>query len=105
MRDVVALAELEHALHALDTQLRLQRAGPVVDTAMEYAAVVAGLVATHCRFLLHQGDAEIRPLSDEVETGRQADDAAADDDDVMVVGRHRSSIASPGAATSIMCNA
>ena len=80
MRHVVAGAELVHQPLALDAQLRLQRAGRIVDPGVDHAAVVrarveAGLACRSSR----QTD---WPPGGELRGAGEADDPRADDDDV-----------------------
>ena len=80
--DRVALAERVQLARAADAQLRLQRAGRVVDAGVDDAGVAAGLVAADLVLLVEHHDRGARVAAGELARGGQADDAGADDRDV-----------------------
>ena len=54
--DAAPLAERVHAPHAVDTQLRLERSGLVVDTGVQNPGVVPGLVTPDLGLALEYGE-------------------------------------------------
>ncbi len=56
VRDRMSLAELDHLPHALDGQAGAPRAGLVIQSAMQHAAVVTALMPRHGVFLFEHGD-------------------------------------------------
>ena len=68
---------------AFDAELRLERAGLVVDAGVDDAAVVAGLVGGELGLLLADDERTATGALQQRPRGRQADDAAADDRDVV----------------------
>ena len=76
------VAELFHRLFARAAVDRLERAGAVVNARVHHAGVAAGLVPGDVGFFFEHGDALARVAFEEAVGGREADDAAADDDEV-----------------------
>src|SRR5262249_48381786 len=72
--------ELTLALH---TQLGLQRAWRVVDARVEHPAVVARLVLADRGVLVEDRKAQFRIPAEKLAADRQAQDACANDDDVV----------------------
>ena len=62
---------------------------------MEHAAVVAGLVGRELRFLLDDGQPQVRAAFEEAVCRGQPDDPATDDHDVAAV-RHPGDVAGNG---------
>ncbi|MCY1406192.1 hypothetical protein D9M71_214510 [compost metagenome] len=81
--DAVPVAEGLGGLVAGQAELRLEAAGGVVDAGVDHAAVVPGLVARRAGFLLQQEDLRVRVDLGELHRGGHADDAAADDDEIV----------------------
>ncbi len=80
VRHTMLLAECHHLADSGYRQPRFSRAGLVIETAVQDAAVVAGLVPPDSGLLFEQSDARAGKALSETVRGRQADDAAADDD-------------------------
>ena len=80
--DVLARAELLHRGFAGAAIDRFERAGPVVDAGMHDAGVAAGLMAGDGGFLFEDGDGAAGEAFEEAVGGGQADDTAADDDEI-----------------------
>ena len=80
--DVVLPAELQHLLGPAHGEPRLGGAGPIVEAAVDHAAVVPRLVLTDVGLLLDHDDGQPGEALDQGERGGQANDAAADDGDV-----------------------
>ena len=78
------VAEVVEPADALDAQLRLQRAGLVVDARMGHAGVRAGLVHADALLALEHDDSRVRVALLELTRRGQADDAGADDREVAV---------------------
>ncbi len=68
---------------ALPAIARLQAARLVIDPGMHHAAVAPGLVGGKLGFLLHQQDRGAGCAAGELHGGREADNAAADDDEIQ----------------------
>ncbi len=81
--DALAVAVLPQRAPAFDAELGLERAGLVVDARMDDAAVVAGLMRGKQLLFLEQDELEVRMAQEQLPRRRQADDAAADDRDVV----------------------
>ena len=64
-------------------QLRLQRAGRVVDARMNHPRVVARLMHRDLRLLLEQGQAQAGTSVQEPARSRESEDARAHHDDVV----------------------
>ncbi len=88
VRDAVLDAELDHLRRALHREPGLQRPRPVIDAAVDHAAVTAGLMAGRAGLLLQHDDAGPgRGTSDRIRR-RQADDPAPDHQHIALVRRH-----------------
>ena len=74
---------------ALAAEAGLQRARRVVEAGVDDAAVVAGLVGREPLLAFDEHEADVGPSAEHLASGRQAEDAAADDDDVGTVGWSR----------------
>ena len=85
-RDAVRLGERLQTRLALAAQPSLERARRVVQAGVEDPAVVAGLVGRELRLLLEDGEPQVRRALGQAERRGQADDPAADDDDVVPIG-------------------
>ncbi|MNP17837.1 hypothetical protein D3C76_1102810 [compost metagenome] len=72
-------AEILGGLGAALAQLGFEAARCVVDACMDYAAVVAGLVAAEAGFLLQDQQGRAGALLQQGHRSGEADDAAADD--------------------------
>ena len=81
--DAVVAAEGGHFLDAGDGEAGLQGAGLVIEAGVEDAAVVAGLVKANAGFFFENDNLTAGKTGGELEGGGQADDAAADDDEVF----------------------
>src|SRR5581483_93531 len=81
--DAMLTAERDHLLQAADAELRFFGTRFVVQSRMQHAAVVAGLVRREFGFLFQQQHLRSRPGFDEPIRRREPDDAAADDDGVV----------------------
>ena len=80
-----ALAELFHRLFAESAVERSQRAGPVVDARVEHARVAARLMLGDGVLFFEHGDGLAgKPLEKSIGR-RQADNSAADDDEVAAL--------------------
>ncbi len=88
MRNAVLATELDHRRRAGNAQLCLQRPWLVVDPGMNDAAVVAALMPGYAIFLLEQQRAKAGESLGNLERDGEADNASADDDDVVVRVRH-----------------
>ena len=77
VRDAVRPAEGEHLLQTLHGAFRLFRAGFVIKSRMQHAAVVAGLVRGQLGFLFQQQQFQLRPRFEQPVSGGEADNAAA----------------------------
>ena len=86
-RDAALVAVREQALRAGDAEPRLERAGGVVDPAVDDAARAPGLVGSDGRFLVEHRKPEPRPPRQELPRRREPEDPRADDDDVVAVLR------------------
>ncbi len=98
--DSVLVAKPDHGLHALDAELGLAGARTVVDSRVDDAAVVAGLVGGQLPLFLHHRHPAPGVPAGQAEGRRQADDPAAHDGDVVASGAHVTSRGSrqPGLA-------
>src|ERR1051326_3203002 len=76
-------AELHHRGGSDNTQPRLQRSGLVVDTRMDYAAVVPALVLRDATFFFQHQQALAREAAGDLQRYTEANDAATDDDHVV----------------------
>ena len=74
-------AELHHLANAGDGQARLHRSRFVVEAAVQYAAIVAGLVTPHARLFLENPYARAGEALAQTVRGGQPHDAAADNRD------------------------
>ena len=79
VRDGVLLAERHHLADAGNGQPGFHGTRLVIEAAVQHAAVVAGLVASHARLLFQQGDARAGKSFTQLVGGGQAHDASADD--------------------------
>src|SRR5262249_38960065 len=86
--DAMLIAETQQLLLPGDAEPRLKRAWFVVDTGMDHAAIVPGLVHGEAILLLKDRQPEVWILLEQLERRGQADDAAADDRDVIVPLSH-----------------
>jgi hypothetical protein len=77
--DLVAFAEFNHPPNSLDRQLRLLRAGLVIEAAVQNTAVVAGLVASGASFLFEYENLGARMSQEKFMRGSQSHDAGTDD--------------------------
>ncbi|MNP45706.1 hypothetical protein D3C76_1396510 [compost metagenome] len=68
---------------ARQAELRLQAAGGVIDPSVDHPAIVPGLVAGRARLLLQQRNAGVRVEFNQLHGGRHADNAAADNHEVI----------------------
>ena len=82
-------AKCHHGGRTLNTKLRLQRSGLVINAGVNDAAVVSTLVPGDGVFLLDQQQAEIWHGARGVHRGRETHDSAANDNDVECLIRHR----------------
>ena len=82
MVDAVLLGEAHHGGSAFHTGLRLERAGAVVESGMNHAAVVERLVAADAGLFLQDEDALAGMAAGDLHGGGKAEYAAPDDDDV-----------------------
>jgi hypothetical protein len=82
VRHVVPLAEVDQLTTPLGAGARLERARPVVDAGVDHATVVAGLVRADPLLGL-QHDQPLDAGPDECPGGRETDDPAADEGDVV----------------------
>ena len=76
-------AEFDHGAGAVYTQFGLERSGFVINTGMNYAAVVAALMLSYAIFFFQQQQAKSRKSLADFERDGEADNAAADDRDVV----------------------
>ena len=83
--DPMLVTEGVHPRHPVDAQLRLQRAGLVVDPGVDDARVRTCLVASDVGLALEHGDAELRAPPQEFGGGREAEDPAPDDGQVDAI--------------------
>ena len=90
MRNAVLAAEGDHGGGAGDAQLRLQRAGAVIEAGVDNAAVVAALVGGEAGFLFQDGEAQGGEAARDFQGGSESDDSTADNDEVETVLRHGS---------------
>jgi len=81
--NVLLAAKADHFLDARDRQPRLGRAGLVIKPAMQDAAVVSGLVPADCVLFFQNRDRKAGQSPAQIESGGQADDATAHDDDAL----------------------
>ncbi len=88
-RDAVGVAELLHPARALHARARLERAGLVVDAGVDDAAVVPRLMGGEALFLLQHEQAKTRVGLAQGQRGGEADDAAAHDGEIGVLGHVR----------------
>ncbi len=88
-RDPALLAVGEDPRRSLDAEPCLERAGRVVDPAVDDTARVAGLVRRDDRLLVEHRDPCIGTACLELARGREADDPGADDGDVEPRGAHK----------------
>ena len=95
VRDLVSLAESVHLLAPLDAVLRFEGARLVVEPGVDHAAVVSRLVGRQRCLGLEDDERDARPRADG-HRGRHADDAAADDGDVIGLRAHASRLSSRG---------
>ena len=80
------LAKLDHQTHARDGQAGAPRTGPIVEAAMQHAAVVAALMARDGGFLFENGDRGAgQPLQQTIR-GCQANDSSAHHHDALRSG-------------------
>ena len=80
----VFATELDHGRGSGHTEAGFQRAWLVVDAGVDHAAVVPALVAGNPAFFLQHQELEMREAASDFECDGEADDAAADDDYVVV---------------------
>ena len=59
------------------TEIRFQAAGRIIDTRMDDATAVAGLVYSHVAFLFDEQQLAMRPALQQLPRRRQANDPAA----------------------------
>ena len=85
--DAIFLGKGHQFMAALDAIGGLERSGRVVQSAVDHAAVVAGLVIAQDVLLFEQGDAGVGVTALQLVERCGSDDAAADDDEVECVGR------------------
>ena len=81
-------AKFHHGGGSLDTKLRLQGSGLVINAGVNDAAVVSALVPGDGVFLLDQQQSQIREQAGGVHRGRETYDSSTDDDDVETLIRH-----------------
>jgi hypothetical protein len=81
--DAVLAREIDGRRRAATAQICLEAAGLVVDPGVDDTAVVAGLVPTEAVLLFEEDEACARPHLEQLHGARQADDAAANDTEVM----------------------
>ena len=79
-RQAVMSADFARRLDARPAERRLQAAGGIIDAGMDDAAVVPGLVGSDFLLLLDDGDGQALIPPRQLQRGREADDASADDD-------------------------
>src|SRR5436309_2343845 len=79
VRDAVLTAELRHLANSFHCQPRLKRAGLVIQTAVEDAAVVRALVQPDRRFLFQNGDGPPGMPANEFKRGCKTNQPAAND--------------------------
>ena len=80
--------ELDHSSRAGNAKLCLQRSWLVVDPGMNDATVMTALMTSHAIFLLEQQQAKAGKSLSNLECNCEADNASADDDDVVMRVRH-----------------
>ena len=85
VRHFVRPAKLGHLANAFYGQLRFCGAGFVIQTTMQDAAVVAGLMLAEGGFFFQQGDGRGGECLKMFVGGGKADEAAADDDELLCV--------------------
>src|SRR6266851_1516276 len=79
------MAELRHPPGALHAQLRLERAGAIVDARMQHAAVVSGLVLSQLAFLLQQRQTQLGPAVEQLVGECNPDNPTADYRHIVVL--------------------
>ncbi len=84
-RDAALVAVREQPLRAVDAEPRLERAGRVVDAAVDDAARAPGLVARRRSAPCRAPRAAARPPRLELPRDREPEDPRADDGDVVAV--------------------
>ena len=87
VRDLLLLAVLPQEQPAGGAELRLERAGRVVDARVHDTAVAAGLVQRDRRFLLDDDDAPLGQSPPELDGSGQPEDPRSDDNDVHAGGQ------------------
>ena len=87
VRNLLLLAVLPQTKPAGGAELRLERAGRVVDARVHDTAVAAGLVQRDRRLLLDDDDAPLRESPPELDGGGQPEDPRPDDNDVRPGGQ------------------
>ncbi len=83
VRNLLRVAILPERFAAFDTELGLERPRLIVDPRVDHAGVVAGLVRRQDVLFLEDDQLEVGVAGEEFAPGRQADDAAPDDRDVV----------------------
>ncbi len=86
-RDPPPPAVVAQLAGTIDAESRLQRAGLVVDARVNDPAAVAGLVRGESRLALEQHDSRVPVAPLKLAGGGEADDPAADDDQVALPRR------------------
>ena len=85
VRDVVFAAERDHFLDARHRQPRLDRAGLVIQAAVQDPAVMAALVSAYAFLFFQDGDLRTGQTPAQLESCRQTNDAAANNEDASRV--------------------
>lgn len=87
VRDPALVREPFDGFHSLAAQTRLQRPGGVVQPRMDDTRVAPALVASQLRLLLQHGKTQARPRLEQTICGREPDQPAPDDGDVVASSR------------------